>query len=120
MFLIAGVLQKCKELGSFAGPICPGCGAMGRYLVQKEYSYFHLFFLPLFSFSPRYSARTTCCGMVFPLSRETGRALERGELHALSASDLGNCEGPQRCAQCGAPFDRPDYLFCPRCGAPRR
>ena len=80
MIFIGGISQGQKEL-AYGGSavLCAICGGYGRYQVIMTYTYFSFFFIPLFKWNRRYYVKTTCCGSVYELDPEVGRAIAGGE-----------------------------------------
>ena len=62
MFFIGifGIGKDKKELRNFPNIICPCCGRYAQASLVMEYSYFHLFFLPLFKFGKKYYVLPSC------------------------------------------------------------
>ncbi|HIX51853.1 MAG TPA: zinc-ribbon domain-containing protein [Candidatus Lachnoclostridium stercoripullorum] len=80
MIFIGGIGQGQRELDyRRAALLCAICGGYGRYQVFMTYTYFSFFFIPLFKWNRRYYVKTTCCGSVYELDPEVGRAIARGE-----------------------------------------
>lgn len=123
MFLICGVSQGKKVLDLEKAVICSQCGAFGRYQVFMTYTYFSLFFIPLFKWNRRYYVQMSCCNAVYELNPEAGRAIVDGRLMEIKESDLtllkageGNpYNNRKHCSNCG--FETTEnYVFCPMCG----
>ena len=49
----------------------------GRYQVFMTYMYFSFFFIPLFKWNRRFYVKMSCCGAVYELDPEKGKALAR-------------------------------------------
>lgn len=119
MFFVFGISTKEKEL-DFSQPIvCPTCEAYGRLEAFMTYTYFSLFFIPLFRWNKKYFIKSVCCGSLYTIDRELGRAIERGEITRIDESDLEVVDpgyGRRRtCRNCMSPLEK-DYEYCPRCG----
>lgn len=120
MFFIGvfGINQKREELGTYNNVVCPSCGSYTRLAISKSYSYFHIFFVPTFRWNQRYFARSCCCGALFELDGDIGRAFENGEnpkiedshMHLLSAKGHYSL-----CPDCGARLED-SHVYCPYCG----
>ena len=80
MIFIGGIGHGQKEI-PYGQPaaLCAICGGYGRYQVIMAYTYFSFFFIPLFKWNRRYYVKTTCCGSLYELDPEVGKALARGE-----------------------------------------
>lgn len=115
MILFIGVGQGEERLNFVQSVPCPCCGQYGRYEVFVRFSVFNLFFIPLFRFSKEYFVRTSCCGRVAKLTKETGRMIERGEVAELRDLRFTGY-GPRSCGNCGYPLDS-DFAYCPKCGS---
>lgn len=120
MFFIGifGINEGHKPLGTYNNAICPSCGAYTRYEVFKTYSYFHIFFIPIFRWNKKYYVKSACCGTLYQLDPTIGSEFESGHnpdirsehlriVHAYAAYNA--------CSNCGQPVDS-NFSFCPRCG----
>ena len=123
MFLIFGINQGEKQLHFDQSAVCKCCGHFGHITVWMSYTYFMLFFIPLFKWNKRYYVRMTCCSSACEISPELGHAIETGKTTSLNLDDLNfNCDQTEkspvhRCATCGFLTDE-DFQFCPKCGKP--
>lgn len=143
MFLMIGVNQERKELGSFGHAGCASCGSLGRYQVYMIYTCLSLFFIPILKWGRRYYVETSCCHSLYELNPEVGNRLRRGENVEIQAADLtlvrrggaqkaygygasaqsesaadGTGSSPnfgRRCLACGYETME-DFSFCPKCG----
>lgn len=80
MIFIGGIGQGQRELDyRRAAVLCAVCGGYGRYQVIMTYTYFSFFFIPLFKWNRRYYVKMSCCGSLYELDPEVGKALARGE-----------------------------------------
>lgn len=123
MFLIFGVSEGEKQLAFDQCSLCRCCGRYGHLSVWMRYTYFSLFFIPLFRWNRRYFVRMGCCGAECELDPALGRAVAAGEVSQLRDEDL-HFGGPSgfsgyrhRCQSCGFETDE-DFQFCPKCGKP--
>ncbi len=122
MFLIIGINQSEKQLDFFQTIVCRRCGRYGHISVWMRYTYFMLFFIPLFKWDKHYIAKLDCCGASCELDPALGREIERGERTSLDADDL-HFDSPyggttvRRCAYCGYETAE-DFQYCPKCGRP--
>lgn len=120
MFLIMGVSNGEKQLMFDQSIICSCCSHFGRLQVMVSYMFFSLFFIPIFKWSKRYYVKTTCCGAIAELDKETGHSIERGGMTALDLGTLHfSCPygSTKRCTVCGYETSD-DFLYCPKCGHP--
>jgi len=123
MFLIFGVSQNEKQLNFRQRVICKCCGHFGLVTVWMRYTYFTLFFIPLFKWDKHYYAGMSCCAKTCEISPELGRAVETGKVTELNLDDLKfDCrqsdEPPvHRCPNCGY-MTGEIFESCPKCGKP--
>ncbi|MEA4832076.1 MAG: zinc ribbon domain-containing protein [Oscillospiraceae bacterium] len=122
MFLIFGIDQARKQLNSDRNVVCPVCGAFGHLNLWVEYTYFMLFFIPIFKWNRHYFARLSCCGAVCELDTEQGRDIERKrknldsiDISSLNFTRPGFQSGVWSCPDCGFESDD-NFSFCPKCG----
>lgn len=149
MIFIGGISQGQKEISyGYPAVLCALCGKYGRYQVFMTYTYFSFFFIPVFKWNRKYYVRTSCCGAVYELDPEVGKALAEKEdiqirqehLRLVSrgengrAGEAGTEGGDARdlkarygedfrmrsCPACGYQFvdHEKEFAFCPRCGTP--
>jgi hypothetical protein len=122
-FFIAGVNTKAKDIGNVPNSICPSCGAYANMYVSVLFEALSLFFVPVFKWNRRYLVTLPCCGAVYELDQEEGRAFERGEINTINPGRMHKVSGcsarPGVCPQCGAALP-PGARFCSQCGAPIR
>lgn len=119
MFFIMGISQGQKKLKFDQMVVCGSCGRYGHLNVYMVYSYFSLFFIPLFKWGKQYYVKTTCCDTTVPIDAELGRRIERGEVSSLPQNiipDTYQYQEKRRCGACGFETEE-DYRFCPKCGA---
>jgi hypothetical protein len=121
MFLVFGVNNGSNTMNFRQNIVsCPCCGRYGALEVFKEYSYFSLFFVPVFYFNRHYYVHTTCCGSIGEIDKELGLKIAKGEVTEIDVNQLkfthtrGNMNF-KRCAGCGYET-KENFDFCPRCG----
>lgn len=121
MFIFFDVSQFTKQLEFYQTVTCQHCGRFGRYEVLQTGSRFRLFFLPIFTFGKQYWVRMTCCGTVYRLNPEVGKAIARGESVQIREGDLELARtgrtAPGHCPNCGQAYEM-GANFCPNCGEP--
>ena len=88
MFLIMGINNGRKTLDFSQFLICPCCGRSGQIEIVKTFTYFMLFFIPLFRWNKRYFVTMKCCGASCELDSELGRAIEKGRIDHINEEDL--------------------------------
>lgn len=129
MIFIGGISQGQRILDYVQTVICDRCGRYGRYQIIMTYMYFSFFFIPVFKWNKRFYIKMTCCGAVYELNPDVGKAILRGSQTEISKEDMtlaevGNERGAQgdspqgpwkRCGGCGYET-REDFEFCPKCG----
>ena len=123
MFFIGifGVEMKEKEIRDIQNIICKACGAMTSFRLFKTYSYFHIFFIPLFKWNIKYYVISRCCNTMFEIPKEIGEALEGGRNTPLNDEDMKPVYSEEKgnyviCPECKRPVDN-NFSYCPYCGA---
>ncbi|SDB68586.1 zinc ribbon domain-containing protein [Butyrivibrio sp. INlla16] len=122
MFFIMGITQGRKDFDFNQLVTCTICGKYGRFNVFMTYMVLSLFFIPTIKWSKRYYVQTSCCGTVYELDPEIGKAIARGENVEIQQCHLtrvmngnGYVSGYKKCRQCGYETAE-DFEFCPKCG----
>ena len=129
MIFIGGISQGQKLLDFVQDCSCSQCKRMGRYQVFMTYMYFSFFFIPLFKWNKRYFVKTSCCGTLYQLDPQVGKAIARGENPEIRKEDLqliqegagavtwqeGSGNPHKKCMRCGFETDE-EYNYCPVCG----
>jgi len=118
MIFIYNFGSKSKSLSSQSG-ICPHCGRMCRFDVFLKYSYFSVFFIPLFKWNKKYYATSSCCGAIYSILPEVGKDINKGLITSIDESDMEYVSGSSYtennfCTYCGAPRNGNNY--CAKCG----
>lgn len=88
MFFFFGIMNDQKDLNFHQPMTCDVCGRMGQYQVFVTYMVLSIFFIPIFKWGRTYYVRTSCCGSLYQLRPEVGRAIERGENVTIQQTDL--------------------------------
>lgn len=88
MFFFFGIMNDQKNLDFHQPMTCDVCGRMGQYQVFVTYMVLSIFFIPIFKWGRTYYVRTSCCGSLYQLRPEVGRAIERGESVTIQQTDL--------------------------------
>lgn len=88
MFFFFGIMNDQKDLNFHQPMTCDVCGRMGQYQVFVTYMVLSIFFIPIFKWGRTYYVRTSCCGSLYQLRPEVGRAIERGENVPIQQTDL--------------------------------
>lgn len=120
MFFIGvfGTGFKEKVVGEVVLDQCPHCEGLPQGEVVTRYSYFHLFFLPIYKWNQDFAVYCRQCRTWYHLEPELGHEIEKGTLKTLNFWQLKNGDmgqAPHFCKGCGSETD-PEYLYCPRCG----
>lgn len=128
MFFIMGISRGEKKLPFVKTMVCSACGKFGRLEAYMTYTYFTLFFIPLFRWNTEYFVMSSCCGTVYSIEKSLGKRIQKGEEVILKDEDLihrtahSNFAGPSyeneditRCPSCGY-TTKEDFLYCPKCG----
>ena len=119
MFFIFGISTKEKDLDFNQTTICPSCDAYGRLEAFMTYSYFSLFFIPILKWNKKYYMRSSCCGSLYIIDKDLGKAIERGERVTINESDLHpiniNYHRERVCPSCNYQINE-EFEYCPKCG----
>jgi len=118
MFFIGifGVNTKTEPVKTETAVICPLCERYGRYEVLKAYTYFHIFFIPIWRWNKRYYIKTHCCDVFSEIDRETGERIEAGEAVEIEKEQILDAYISIRiCPNCHTKVE-PNFQYCPHCG----
>lgn len=121
MFFIGifGTGNKEKEIKVIYNLLCKSCNRSTNGRVIKSYSYFHFFFLPIFKWNEEYYVICEGCNTMFSISKDKGKAIEKGENVELTYWDLQEInkyyEYNNSCKRCGKIVSS-EYEYCPYCG----
>lgn len=120
MFFIGifGVHQTEKQLGTYNNVICPSCGGFTRFQIFKSYTYFHIFFIPVFKWNIKYFIKPACCGSLYELDPIVGKQYEKGQNPEIKDEHLRPISrySPYKyCPGCGVRLES-NYSYCPYCG----
>ena len=121
MFFMMGITDGRKDLNFTQTIICNVCGRYGRYNVFMTYTVLSLFFIPCFKWNKHYYVQTSCCGTVYELDPEIGKAIARGEQveilpeHLTRMNQDGYSYNRRHCSRCGYETSE-DFEYCPKCG----
>lgn len=124
MFFIIGISQSQKKLNFIQTIVCSRCGQFGRYEIFMTYTFFSLFFIPIFKWNRNFFVKTSCCNTTYTIDPSLGKRILKGEQVILNDSDLhpygtansynGN-NRLNRCPNCGYETSY-DFQYCPKCG----
>lgn len=120
MFFIMGSGTANKQLDFDQLIICKSCGKYGHIKIIELYSYFSVFFIPIFKWNKRYIAHMSCCGESCEIDTEIGKEIAGGQRTELSEEMLTfqnrtEYNYKKRCTMCGYETAE-DFEFCPKCG----
>lgn len=89
MFIVWGINTKQKNL-DYHGRlnVHEDCGQYAQIEIIKTYSYFSLFFIPLFRWNKKYYAKYHCCKRLYQLNTEIGKQIEKGIYPKITSADL--------------------------------
>lgn len=118
-FFMMGITEGRKKFEQLVHIICPNCGNAGKAIVYMTYTCLSLFFIPVFKWNKQYYVEMDCCGSLYILNEQKGKAVAKGEDVIISSDDLtpvnygGNTI--KRCPNCGYTLDS-SFEYCPHCG----
>lgn len=119
MFFIMGISTKEEKIDFSQTIICPGCGSYGRLEAFITYTYFSLFFIRILKWNKKYYIRSNCCGSLYTIDNELGKAIEKGQISKIAESDLKpirvNYNRETYCKNCIYPIES-EFDYCPKCG----
>lgn len=115
---IFGIQDKTKKISTESAIICPICERYGRYDIVKRFTYFHIFFIPLWRWNKRYFIQSQCCSRICELEPELGARIESGESMEITREQL-LCDDyhiEENCPNCTARVEQ-GFQYCPHCGS---
>lgn len=119
MFFIFGISNKEKKFEFSQTRVCKTCGSFGRLEAFMTYSFFSLFFIPIIKWNKKYYVRSTCCGSLYTIDAEIGKAIRRGEDIKIEDKDLKPINIDNRnvryCENCNYKVEN-EFEYCPKCG----
>ena len=120
MFLVMGIQDKVKVKKYSIDFPCHICEGPQGYELIVKYTYFHLFFLPIWTWGHDYSLKCSACGSFYSIKTESqGKC--KNEPPNLTYWDLepvrmeSKMAKVLKCSQCGYDLDV-EFEFCPKCG----
>ena len=117
MFFIFGTGNGQKQLEFKQVAHCSCCGQYGHIKVFMKYTYFSLFFIPLFKWNKKYYVKMSCCGSTCELPKKVGDDIYYDDLTMIDEKYLKFYKVGRVCSSCGY-FTKEDFAFCPKCGKP--
>lgn len=124
MFFIGifGIDSKEKEIKIINSLCCKKCNISNSAKLIKTFTFFHFFFIPLFKWNESYYVICKGCNSIYSISKEKGKAIERGENIEITYWDLNGVNNNSRsyysinrCPKCNREIDR-SFEYCPYCG----
>lgn len=116
---IMGIENKIKDIKSINDISCKGCNKTVNGRLIKNYTFFHFFFIPLFKWNESYYLICNSCGRTYGITKEKGKAIEKGENIEINYWDLQevntNSYGQRICSHCGRAVEG-EFIYCPYCG----
>lgn len=120
MFLIMGIQNKSKATFHSNSLPCHACDGDRGFDVYDKYNYFHLFFLPVWTWGHDYSVQCKKCGSYYYIKEESQKKAENSNVE-FTYWDLEPAANNQttytvnKCKSCGYSLDD-DFDYCPKCG----
>jgi hypothetical protein len=119
MFFIGifGIQNKDEKIGVINNTECISCGSLTKLDVYKRYSYFHIFFIPVYKWKFEYYAIPYCCKRACILKEEAGQNIEKGLKSAIIPEDCIQVisSSNNHCPYCNINLPQ-DFKYCPHCG----
>ena len=121
MFFMIGITEGRKDLEYSRAMLCRACGRYGNYQVFMTFTTLLLFFIPCLRWNRKYFVQASCCGALYELDPDKGKAIARGEAVDITDSDLTAVWGQRYaasrrvCRNCGYVTEE-DFRYCPKCG----
>ncbi|MEZ0537164.1 zinc ribbon domain-containing protein [Caldicellulosiruptoraceae bacterium PP1] len=122
MFFIGifGVENKSKKIKNINLNVCPFCSREANYELFEDFSYFHIFFIPVFKWGTKYILKTNCCNRIYALNPDVAKRIKNNEDAYINLSDvqlIGEYETSQIefCPNCKNKVSK-TFLYCPYCG----
>lgn len=119
MFLVMGIQDKTKSK-RISNPLpCHICDGQDGFEVIDRYNYFHLFFLPVWTWGHTYTLKCSKCDTYYYLKDESKSKIKDMN-HTLTYWDIEPVKIPSAytmdtCKKCGYHLED-DFDYCPKCG----
>jgi len=110
--------DKLKRHNEFFNVICK-CGSLSKAEYYEKYTYFHVFFIPVFKWNREHLIRLRCCSSLYKASDDYADELRRSQnldinrLEEIEISFNQTLKGI--CAFCSERI-HPSFSYCPYCG----
>lgn len=125
MFFIGifGIENKNEEISTLNNLSCKRCNKIIDGKLIKNFDFFHFFFIPFLKWNEIYYITCESCNSVYSISKEKGKAIEKGEDVNITYWDLqemennynDNYSSMNMCPICGTSLDK-NFKYCPNCG----
>ncbi|WP_430883702.1 zinc ribbon domain-containing protein [Fusibacter sp. JL216-2] len=119
MFLIMGIQDKTKTKRISSPLPCHICDGDKGFEVNDRFSYFHLFFLPIWTWGHRFTLKCSKCDTHYNLKEQSklnlkdiGSGLSYWDIEPVS---IPNAYTMNTCKKCGYHLED-DFDYCPKCG----
>ncbi|EYE89570.1 hypothetical protein Q428_02015 [Fervidicella metallireducens AeB] len=123
MFFIGifGIENKEKEIKDIKNVLCNNCGSLTSYKLIKTYTFFHIFFIPLFKWNKKYFLISRCCNNIWEIPLDIGGKLEGEGNVTMDFNQFENITKADDnyksiCPVCGSNIHN-NYVYCPFCGS---
>ncbi len=120
MFLIMGIQDKTK-VESYSNDLpCHKCDGHKGFELYTKYNYFHIFFIPVWTWGHRFSVKCNQCESYYYVKEESQIKAKSSE-KSFTYWDLqpANIRKDvfvhKKCVKCGFELED-DFEFCPKCG----
>lgn len=120
MFFIGifGIGDKIKVHKEFSNVECK-CGEVTEAIFYEKFTYFHIFFIPIFKWNREHFVILKCCKCQYKVPDFYIEELKRGDFIDLAKleekSSVIKGMGRKKCANCKEHINS-EYSFCPYCG----
>lgn len=122
MFFIGifGADKRKKDIKVLDNLQCKNCEGNVSGKLIKVYSFFHIFFIPLYIWDEHYYIVCNRCKSVYEIPKEKGKEIEKNRDINLTYWDLKLIENNYKsnnyvCEVCGSKLED-NFEFCPYCG----
>lgn len=120
---IFGISSKEKEVKKISIQ-CRNCSSDSKGDLIKQYSFFHIFFIPVIKWAEKYFVKCNGCRSLYTIPKDVGEKAEKNELQEISywhLNEISNSGSNMRviCSVCGEKYNE-EYNFCPNCGEKRK
>lgn len=115
---IFGIESKEKKIKELSNIFCKACNKEEIGQLIKTYSYFHIFFIPIFRWNEIYYVLCNNCSTVYEIAKEKGKKIERGEEINITYWDLREINRGNSIRTCNSCNHKVEdrFLYCPYCG----